>query len=197
VARESKPGLRHQHFPCTIAADWRKYVASLQPKRPNSYPGNAVPCDPQLPIRALEHRIRHQLVSEGAFSGYNVSVWLLKNGDKVEYVAEHNKTISELEKQKPGSPDNPARVGLHSEVLIADQLYRRRDVLSGETLITQIFTERIPCSECRILLSEIIHFRDVPKYYYLAYHDKVWQRKHGGGSWGVFLMDCYRLRTTE
>jgi len=85
---------------------------------------------------------------------------------------------------------------LHSEVLIADQLYRRRDVLTGETLVTQIYTERIPCSECRILLSEIPHFKDVPKYYYLAYHDKAWQRKRGDGNWGVFLMDCYRLRST-
>lgn len=135
-------------------------------------------------------------MSEKDFSGYNVSVWLLKTRDKVEYVAQHNRTIAELEKEKPGDPDNPARVGLHSEVLIAGQLYRRRDVLSGQTLVTQIFTERIPCSECRILLSEIPHFKEVPKYYYLAYHDKAWQRKQGGGNWGVFLMDCYRLRAT-
>ena len=169
-------------------------MANLQPKRPNSYPSDAAPCDPQLPIRGLQHRIKHQLMSERDFSGYNVGVWLLKNRNGIEYVVEHNVTIPELEKQKPGSPDNPARVGLHSEVLIAGQLYRRRDVLSGETLVQQIFTERIPCSECRILLSEIPHFKDVPKYYYLAYHAKYWQRKQGGGNWGIFLMDCYRLR---
>jgi hypothetical protein len=138
--------------------------------------------------------MNHQLMSESDFSGYNVSVWLLKSRNGVQYVAEHNVTIAELEQQKPSRKDNPARVGFHSEALIAGQLYRRRDVLSGDTLVQQIFTERIPCSECRTLLSEIPHFREVPKYYYLAYHDKYWQRKQGGGNWGIFLMDCYRLR---
>ncbi|MDR3703827.1 MAG: hypothetical protein P4L56_29530 [Candidatus Sulfopaludibacter sp.] len=109
---------------------------------------------------------------------------------------EHNKTIAELETKHPAKADNPAKVGLHSEVLVADRLYRRRDVLSGETRVAQIFTERIPCSECRAFLSEIPHFKDVPKYYYLAYHDKAWQKKQGGGNWGAFLMDCYRLRAT-
>jgi hypothetical protein len=172
-------------------------MASLQPKRPNSSPSDAPACDPQLPLRALEHRIKHQLVSAAAFSGYNVSVWLLSNHGKIEYVVEQNVTISELEEKYRANPDNPAKVGLHSEVLIADQLSRRRDVLSGETLVTQIFTERIPCSECRTLLSEIPRFRDIPKYYYLAYHDRAWQRKQAGGNWGLFLMDCYRLRATE
>jgi len=135
-------------------------------------------------------------MSADAFSGYNVSVWLLKTRGGVEYLAEHNKTIRELEKKHKADPDNPAKVGLHSEVLIAEQLWRRRDVLSGETLVTQIFTERIPCSECRNLLSAIPNFQDVPKYYYLAYHDKAWQKERGGGNWGVFLMNCYRLRAT-
>ena len=138
--------------------------------------------------------MNHQLMSAEAFSGYNVSVWLLKTRGNAEYVVEHNKTIRELERKHGADPDNPARVGLHSEVLIAEQLWRRRDVLSGEAMVTQIFTERIPCSECRTLLSAIPHFQDVPKYYYLAYHDKAWQKERGGGSWGVFLMNCYRLR---
>jgi len=68
-------------------------MANLQPKCPNSYPSDAAPCDPQLPIRALQHRIEHQLMSERDFSGYNVSVWLLKNRDRVEYVVEHNKSL--------------------------------------------------------------------------------------------------------
>ena len=32
-------------------------------------------------------------MSERDFSGYNVSVWLLKNRDRVEYVVEHNKSL--------------------------------------------------------------------------------------------------------
>lgn len=164
-----------------------------QPKRPNSWPHDAPPCDPQLPVRALEHRIRNQLMSADAFSRYNVSVWLLTGKHGVEYFVEHNQTVGELEAQHPSNDNNPARVGLHSEVLIAGRLYRRRDILSGETAVAQIFTERIPCSECRALLSEIPHFAYVPKYYYLAYHDKAWLKKQGGGNWGVFLMTCYRL----
>jgi hypothetical protein len=164
-----------------------------QPKRPNSYPSYAPPCDPQLPLLVLEHRIKHQLMSAKAFSGYNVNVWLLKNQDKTEYVVEHNKTVSEIEKEHGVNPDNPIKIGFHSEVLVADQLVRRRDVLRGETLVAQIFTERTPCSECRVLLSEIPHFKDVPRYFYLTYSDREWQRKQGDGSWGVFLMDCYRV----
>ncbi len=171
-------------------------MPNAQPKRPNSYPSDAPPCDPQLPLRALAHRIQHQLISDEAFSAYNVNVWLLTHHGQAEYVVEHNKTIAELQTDYPAKGGNPARVGLHSEVLVADRLYRRRDVLSGETRVAQIFTERIPCSECRALLSEIPHFRDVPKYYYLAYHDKAWQKKRGGGNWGAFLMACYRLRST-
>ncbi len=159
-------------------------MPNLQPKRPNSSPEDAPPCDPQLPLLALEHRIKHQLTSAESFSAYNVSVWLLKNRDGAEYMVEHNKTIGELEAKRPSRKDNPARVGLHSEVLVAERLHRRRDVLSGETQVTQIFTERIPCSECRFLLSEIPHFRYVPKYYYLAYHDRSWQKHQGGRELG-------------
>jgi hypothetical protein len=165
-----------------------------QPRRPNSYPSYAPACDPQLPIRALQHRIDYQLMSARDFSDYNVTAWLLMKGNSPEFIVSHNKTIRELEKVRPSDPDNPARVGFHSEVVVADKLSRRVDVLRGDTLVTQIFTERIPCSECRILLSEIPHLKDVPRYYYLAYHDKEWQRKQARGSWGVFLMHCYRLQ---
>jgi hypothetical protein len=133
-------------------------------------------------------------MSADCFGRYNVTVWRLEKKGTAEYVAAHNETISEIEKRYGSSPDNPARVGLHSEVFVSQEVYRRRDVLSGETLVTQIFTERIPCSECRTLLSGIPQFKYVPRYYYLAYHDKKWQTRQGGGQWSVFLMNCYRLR---
>jgi len=136
-------------------------------------------------------------MSADAFGRYNVTVWRLEKKGKAEYIAAHNETIAELERRTKPSPDNPARVGLHSEVLVCQEVYRRRDVLCGETSVTQIFTERIPCSECRTLLSSISQFRYVPRYYYLAYHDKKWQTQQGGGKWAVFLMDCYRLRPAE
>jgi hypothetical protein len=166
-----------------------------QPRRPNSYPDDAPPCDPQLPLLALRHRMDHQLMSARAFSEYNVTAWLLKNDNSSEYIVKHNQTIKETEKKKPSDPENPARVGLHSEVFAAEDLKGRLDVLSGKTLVTQIFTERIPCSECRTMLAgaPFPGIKYVPRYYYLAYHDKKWQREQAEGSWGAFLMHCYRL----
>jgi hypothetical protein len=172
-------------------------MAGFEPKRPNSTPADAPVCDPQLPLRALQYRMDNQLMAANSFGRYNVTVWRLDNHGTAEYVAAHNETISEVEKRHRPNPDNPAKVGLHSEVFVSQELYRRRDVLSGETRVTQIFTERIPCSECRTLLSGIPQFRDVPRYYYLAYHDQKWQREQGGGKWAVFLMNCYRLRPAE
>lgn len=171
-------------------------MPARQPKTPScSQTTNPSPCDPQLPLRALEHRINHQLMSASDFSRYNVSVWLLQDkSGRVEYLASHNETIKELERKRPPRSDNPAKVGYHAEALIGEQVYRRLDVLKGETLVRQIFTERIPCSECHNLLSRIPHFRNVPRYFYLIYPDKEWQEKQAGGSWGAFLMDCYRLR---
>lgn len=130
-------------------------------------------------------------MSASAFSRYNVSVWLLDRQGQPEYVTAHNETIEELERQF-GRSDT--KVGLHAEVLVGQQVFRRSDVLRGQTTVRQLFTERIPCSECRGLLSGIPQFRSVPKYYYLNYADKRWQRQQGGGNWGAFLMDCYRLR---
>ena len=169
-----------------------------QPKRPNSTPADAPPCDPELPLRALQYRMKQQMMSAEAFGRYNVTVWRLdkRGGSEPEYVSAHNETIRELENRHRRKRDNPAKVGLHSEVFVCQELYRRRDVLSGETSVTMIFTERIPCSECRTLLSAIPQFRYVPRYYYLAYHDRKWQEEQGGGKWAIFLMDCYRLRAT-
>jgi hypothetical protein len=169
-------------------------MSSRYPKTPSSSPGDAPRCDPLLPSRAVEYRMKNQLMSSSAFRRYNVSVWLLANKGQVEYVAAHNRTISELEEQYGPSADKTAKIGFHAEVMVGEQVYKRQDVLRGITIVRQIFTERIPCSECQSLLSAIPQFRNVPKYYYLIYQDQEWQKKRAGGDWGLFLMDCYRLR---
>ena len=64
----------------------------------------------------------HQLMSARSFSEYNVTAWLLKNGNSSEYIVKHNQTIKETEKKKPSDPENPAWVGLHSEVFAAEDL---------------------------------------------------------------------------
>lgn len=138
-------------------------------------------------------------MSARAFSEYNVTAWLLMKGTSPEYVIKHNRTIKatmkQLEESGSYDRDNPARMGIHSEVFVADELSRRLDVLRGETVVKQIFTERIPCKECRKLLSNIPRLMDVPRYFYLTYHDKEWQRERADGKWGVFLMNCYRLQS--
>lgn len=150
-----------------------------QPKTPSKTPEYAPPCDPALPLRALDHRREHQLMSEDAFRSYNVSVWLMEKNGVREYVAAHNQTIRELDRKVKRKADNPARVGFHAEVIAGQEIYRRQDVLRGETVVRQIFTERIPCSECAGLLRSIPLFRNVPRYYYLMYQDREWQRKQG------------------
>ena len=67
-------------------------MPGFQPKRPNSTPDDAPPCDPQLPILALEHRIKNLLMSADCFSRYNVTVWRLDKKGTAEYVAAHNET---------------------------------------------------------------------------------------------------------
>jgi hypothetical protein len=164
----------------------------MQPKTPNKIPYDAPACDPQLPKLALEYRREHQLMTQAAFSAYNVSVWRLQTKTGLEYVSAHNRTIAELEKAH-GPRDT--KVGLHAEQLAAAKIVWRRDVLSGQTLITQIFTERTPCSECHQFLWGIPLARYVPRYFYLNYSDREWQKNQADGRWGLFLMDCYRLRT--
>jgi hypothetical protein len=171
-------------------------MSDRQPKRPHQSSDDAPRCDSVLPLLALAHRKKHDLMTTAAFRKYNVSVWLLDNKGKPEYIAAHNRTIAELEEESERKDDSLAKVGFHAEVIAGEQIYRRQDVLRGETIVRQIFTERIPCSECRTLLANIPQFRNVPKYYYLLYQDQEWQRKQAGGDWGVFLMDCYRLRNT-
>ena len=134
----------------------------------------------------------------GDFSAYNVSVWRLENRGNIEYVTAHNRTIAELEeaypRSDPGKVHASEKVGLHAEVLAAETVFKRSDVLRGETVITQIFTERTPCSECSEFLRGIPQSKYVPRYFYLSYSDRAWQRDRAQGSWGMFLMDCYRLR---
>jgi len=163
----------------------------MQPRRPNSVPHDAPACDPRLPIFALEYRQKNQMMTRADFSSYNVSVWRLDNKGKIEYVTAHNRTISELEKAHGPSS---TKVGLHAEVLAADAVFRRSDVLRGDTVVSQIFTERIPCSECNQFLRGIPQSKYAPRYFYLNYTDRDWQRRQADGRWGAFLMDCYRLR---
>ena len=162
------------------------------PKIPNQRPLEAPRCDPQLPVFALQHRREHNLMSAADFRFYNVTAWRLEKRGVAEYIVGHNITIGELERQFGPSVDNPARFGLHAEPLLAATLTKRRDVLRGETLVTQIFTERIPCRECHLFLEGVPYLRYTPRYFYLDYADKKWQVQQAG-DWSRFLMNCYRL----
>ena len=101
-------------------------MSGLGPKRPNSTPADAPPCDPELPLRALQYRTNHQLMGSDSFGRYNVTVWRLEKQGTAEYVAAHNETIGELEERLRPDPGNPAKVGLHSEVFAAQELFRRQ-----------------------------------------------------------------------
>ena len=155
-------------------------------------PEDAPPCDPELARRAYQHRVDNQLLTSSALRAHNVSVWkLTKKGGAVEYLVKQNTTIGELAKKVPLKGDRPTQVGFHSEMLVAQEIYRRPDIFNFETTVSQIFTERFPCSECQALLSQYPQFRGAPFYYYLSYTDKAWQKERAGGDWGLYLLNQY------
>jgi hypothetical protein len=168
------------------------------PQDPKRSPGSAPKCDTQLPLLALAYRKQHQLMSQHDFSSYNVTVWRLEKQGKPEYISGHNVTTSEanaiLEQKRPGRERDPVEFGLHAETLLAGTISTRMDVLRGETRVAQIFTERIPCSECHKFLKGVRWLKNTPRYFYLTYSDREWQKQRADGNWGLFLMDCYRLR---
>jgi len=169
-----------------------------QPKPPKKSSSGAPNCDPQLPLLALEYRRRHQLMSQDDFSSYNVTVWRLEKQGNPEYISGHNLTTGEanaiLEQKQPGRERDHKEFGLHAETLLAGTISNRLDVLRGETRVAQIFTERIPCSECHQFLKGVSWLKNTPRYFYLTYSDREWQKQQAKGNWGLFLMDCYRLR---
>ena len=101
--------------------------ASVRPG--TAYSRAAVPGGPSAHVRKGLLRIER-------------TVWLLKNGTSSEYLVKHNRSIKEsmegLKKSGQYDTENPARVGIHSEVFVADELSRRLDVLRGDTRVTQI-----------------------------------------------------------
>jgi hypothetical protein len=111
----------------------------------------------------------------------------------VEYITRQNTTIGELAEEYGPASDKSSSVGFHSEVLIAQAIHSRPDILRSETKVSQVFTERFPCRECQGLLSSYPQFQNAPFYYYLSYTDKTWQKQRAGGSWGPFLLQRYGL----
>src|SRR6185312_5737789 len=129
-----------------------------QPKSPKKSSAGAPNCDPQLPLLALEYRKQRQLMSQD-FSSWNVTVWRLEKQDKPEYISGHNLTTGEanaiLEQKRPEREHDHKEFGLHAETLLAGTISNRLDVLRGEARVAQIFTERIPCSECHQFLQGV------------------------------------------
>lgn len=129
------------------------------PKIPNSRPDGFV-CDPSLPMKALEYRQAHDLVSKEKLGTINVTAWLYKNhlgATNVQVNA--NVTMAEIRAEFGPPPTRDADFGIHSEAFAAE-FFRRNPKFS----VLQIFTERIPCKNCAELLKNFFPGR--PWFYY-------------------------------
>jgi hypothetical protein len=144
------------------------------PKRPQSFPLDAPPCDPRLLDAALDLRLHHPppLTTDRFLNGFNVTAWLYQERTGTPAVkAFLNTTIEELVR-KFGPAETPdAEVGFHSEMHAA-QWFRTKSGIQ----ILQIFSERIPCPKmCGPMLKS--YYPGVPWYYY--YNAGTWRRPNG------------------
>lgn len=184
------------------------------PKRPGQmylsrYGGPDVVCDPQLLARAFAYRVQNGWVTPDDFYRLNITVWKLEaKSGAVEYYPRENDTGEELFDQavklrtdkgltktaaRKSANEYPTRGGIHSEVNVAAEIYRRPDISSGATRVTQIFTERRPCGACQSFLEKNFPaFHAAPFFYYLLAPgtERRWQVKPSG-SVGLYLMERY------
>ncbi len=143
-------------------------------KTPNHYPADAPPCDPGLPLAALQYRKQQSppLTTPDFLGAINVTAWLYQDAAGVKRIQVNPNTtlgeINELVRQNRLKPaDTPdAEVGIHSEWK-AGEWFRARP----QFRVLQIFSERIPCTKhCAPLLRN--YFPGIPWYYY--YDRKKW-----------------------
>ena len=170
----------------------RTYLPPQPGDRGHRMGGDPPAPDAQLTALAMRYRVEHQLMKVADFSSYNITVWrMMAKGGAVEYLVRQNTTIGELAEEFGKPKDGGTEVGFHAEMLVAQEVYMRPNVRGGQTIVSQVFTERFPCRECQSLLAHYPQFKGAPYYYYLSYTDKTWQKQQAGGTWGRFLKQCY------
>ncbi|HUA98019.1 MAG TPA: hypothetical protein VMA34_06805 [Terracidiphilus sp.] len=166
-------------------------------------------CDPQLLAGALQYRMDHQLMKPEDFFR-NITVWKLVHKDNsVEYYPRENDsdeagfkkavklrrdkgmTAREAKKDALAFPTNS---GIHSEVNVVAEIYRRPDIASGSTRIAQVFTERAPCGACQAFMKTMFpRVASTPFYYYLkpGGTERRFQTRPYGGSVMLYLLNRY------
>lgn len=133
--------------PASTPSDWRD-------KMPMPH------CDPRLPEEALTYRRMHALTDDRSLGAINVTAWLYRDEKGREHVQVNpNIPISELRKQNVNEETRTRNVGFHSEFMTAEWF---RTKVGFRVL--QIFTERVPCSQCADFLRTF--YRGVPCWYY-------------------------------
>jgi cytidine deaminase len=88
----------------------------------------------------------------------------------------------------------PTNSGIHSEVNVVADIYRRPDIGSGLTRIAQVFTERVPCGACRAFMKNMFPaVLSTPFYYYLQSTgtERKFQTKPYGGDVMLYLLGRY------
>lgn len=169
----------------------------------------SVACDPELTKRALQYRIDKQLMSADDFFR-NITVWKLvhKDGAVEYYPRENDSDEAGFEKAVQVRKDKgmtaraarkdakayPTTSGIHSEVNVVAEIYRRPDVAAGRTRITQVFTERKPCQACRTFMRNMFPaVLYTPFYFYLQPFgtERRFQTRSTGGNVMLFLLERY------
>jgi hypothetical protein len=102
----------------------------------------------------------HALTDDRSLGAINVTAWLYRDEKGREHVQVNpNIPISELRKQNVNEETRTRNVGFHSEFMTAEWF---RTKVGFRVL--QIFTERVPCSQCADFLRTF--YRGVPCWYY-------------------------------
>jgi hypothetical protein len=169
---------------------------------------NAI-CDQELLTRALQYRIDQQLMKPEDFYR-NITVWKFvhKDGTFAYYPRANDSDEAGLEKsvqmriEKGMSPRKarkdavayPTNSGIHSEVNVVADIYRRSDIARGLTHVAQVFTERIPCVSCRTFMRNMFpRMLSAPFYYYLQPPgtERNFQTRLFGGDVMLYLLSRY------
>lgn len=184
------------------------------PKRPaviylSPHGNESVTCDPELLRQALKYRMDKQLMKPEDFYR-NITVWKFVHKDgTIEYYPRENdsdemgfeKAVQIRKDKGMGSRDArkdagayPTNSGIHSEVNVVAEIYRRPDISQGLTRIEQAFTEREPCYGCRTFMRRmfppVLH---TPFFFYLpsSRTERNFRTKPYGGNVMLYLLSRY------
>jgi len=140
------------------------------PRVPNPVANAYRPTTSELARQAFEYRKKEGMLTPAKLSVYNVAVFKIVNGGRIDYITRRNRTIAELNAQHGAASDPPLGIGFHSEMLAADEF--KLNPKYKDWTVVEIFTERTPCQDiCKSSMAR--EFSGVPIYAYITRNSKL------------------------